>query len=147
MLKSASRGGVSLPGLGRGFSLPGPGGVCSRGGFLPVRGGLVPGGFSLLETPPVNRMTDRCKNITLATTSLRPVMMTQKRGSIPFTFDKTECDSNSAISTDGLPVIGLQLCQPSLGFANCFSTNKTAHFGHVSNWDTSEKPSFSIRYR
>ena len=27
------------------------------------------------DTPPVNRMTDRCKNITLATTSLRPVNM------------------------------------------------------------------------
>ena len=25
--------------------------------------------------PPVNRMTDRCKNITLATTSLRPVII------------------------------------------------------------------------
>ena len=27
------------------------------------------------DTPPVNRMTNRCKNITLATTSLRPVNM------------------------------------------------------------------------
>ena len=25
--------------------------------------------------PPINRMTDRCKNFTLATTSLRPVIM------------------------------------------------------------------------
>ena len=43
------------------------------------------------------------------------------------------------VLTDGLPLIGLQLRQPSLGLANCFSTDKTAHFGHVSNWDISEK--------
>ena len=66
------------------------------GGFSLVRGGvllgpeggfsLVPGGFSLVlggglpgpgggspETPPMDRITDTCKNITLATTSLRPV--------------------------------------------------------------------------
>ena len=41
----------------------GPGGVWSRG----VSAGQV--------LPPVNRITDRCKNITLATTSLRPVKM------------------------------------------------------------------------
>ena len=58
------------------------------GGVLPGRGGLVPGGFSLAggvlpggggspywRPPPVNRMTNRCKNITLATTSLRPVII------------------------------------------------------------------------
>ena len=39
----------------RGVYLPGPGG-----------GGQVP--------PPVNRMTHTCKNITLAKTSLRPVI-------------------------------------------------------------------------
>ena len=58
-----ARGGVCLAPGGSawsgGFSLPG--GVC-----------LVPGG-GCLETPPVNRITDTCKNITLATTSLRPV--------------------------------------------------------------------------
>ena len=42
-----------------------PGGVCSRGG------GGIP--VCTEADPPVNRMTDRCKNITLATTSLRPV--------------------------------------------------------------------------
>ena len=41
--------------------LPGPGGV------LPDRGVLQ------RHPPPVNRITDTCKNITLATTSLRPV--------------------------------------------------------------------------
>ena len=45
-----------------GFSLLGGGGGVS----------LVPGGCSP-ETPPVYRITDTCKNITLATTSLRPV--------------------------------------------------------------------------
>ena len=58
-----------------GGCLPGPGGgsPCLGGsalfrGVLPARGGL-PG------DPPVNRITDTCKNITLATTSLRPVKM------------------------------------------------------------------------
>ena len=53
MLKSASRGGLCLV---RG------GGVCSQGG-LPGPGGVFPSG----DPPPVNRMTNRCKNITLAT--------------------------------------------------------------------------------
>ena len=71
-----SGGGVLL---GPGGCLPGPGGcVCLvRGGFSLVPGGggggvcLVPGGFP--RDPPVYRITDTCKNITLATTSLRPV--------------------------------------------------------------------------
>ena len=75
------------------------GGVCSQGcllwGVSAPEGCLLPGGVSALgvsapgeclflgdcgipacteaDTPPVNRMTNRCKNITLATTSLRPV--------------------------------------------------------------------------
>ena len=57
--------GGCLPGLG--------GSPCSRG-VLPAGGVcLVQGGFS--GDPPVNRITDMCKNITLATTSLRPVKM------------------------------------------------------------------------
>ena len=62
------RGGCLLP---RGVSALGEG-VCS--------GGSAPGGVCLSAfwdtTPPVNRMTNRCKNITLAATSLRPVMTT-----------------------------------------------------------------------
>ena len=58
--------GVYVPGGG----VSAPGGVCSRGGSAP--GGVSQ--HALRQTPPVNRMTDRCKNITLATTSLRPVM-------------------------------------------------------------------------
>ena len=53
-------GGGCLPGLG-GFSLPG--GIC-----------LVWGGLES-PSPPVYRITDTCKNITLAITSLRPVMI------------------------------------------------------------------------
>ena len=50
--------------------LPGPGGLLGPGeGFS-----LVPGGFSG-DPPLVNRITDTCKNITLATTSLRPVII------------------------------------------------------------------------
>ena len=58
---------------------PGGGGVSGLGGCL-VWGGGVPGlgGVCLSAlwdtTTPLNRMTNRCKNITLATTSLRPVI-------------------------------------------------------------------------
>ena len=98
---SACSGG-GLPGPGGWGCLPGRGGgVClvpggvgsawSRGvclvwGGLPGPGGCLPGPGGGLpqcmlgyhppgtrQTPPVNRMTNRCKNITLATTSLRPV--------------------------------------------------------------------------
>ena len=64
------------------------GGVCSGGGVWSQGGclsqgsgprGCLLGGVSqhaLRQNPlPVNRMTDRCKNITLATTSLRPVII------------------------------------------------------------------------
>ena len=72
-------GGV-LPAWSRGRGSPclvlGGGSPCLvLGGALPAwsrgRGGACP------ETPPVNRITDTCKNITLATTSLRPVKMFQ----------------------------------------------------------------------
>ena len=55
---SAWSGGVLL-GPGGGFSLP--------GGVSAWSGGV------LRRPPPVNRITDTCKSITLATTSLRPV--------------------------------------------------------------------------
>ena len=57
-------------------------GVCSQGGLLPgglLPGGLLPGGVcswgggmpacTEADPPPVNRMTKRCKNITLLQTS------------------------------------------------------------------------------
>ena len=48
------------------------GGVWSGGSGLVPGGGLVRGGGSAgQEPPPVNRMTNRCKNITLAKTSFR----------------------------------------------------------------------------
>ena len=71
--------GVSLRGVGvppsqRGVSVPG--GVPPSGGVLPAGGGcLLPrgspcqGGFLDGRSPPVNRMTNRCKNITLPQTS------------------------------------------------------------------------------
>ena len=54
------------------------GGLLPSGGCLLLGGCLLPGGSGIpacteADTPPVNRMTNRCKNITLATTSLRPV--------------------------------------------------------------------------
>ena len=45
------------------------GGVCSGGGGIPA---------CTEADPPVNRMTDTSKNITLATTSLRPVIISLK---------------------------------------------------------------------
>ena len=78
----SATGGV-LPAQG---GLPTQGGVCSRGVSAPRGvGSPHPGGFSMpggspcLETPPVNRITHTCKNITLATTSLRPVTIKQKQ--------------------------------------------------------------------
>ena len=60
------------------------GGACFLGGCMLPGGCVLPGGcmlprgvvsqHALRQTPPVNRMTDRCKNTTLATTSLRPVI-------------------------------------------------------------------------
>ena len=66
-------GGVSLGGLFLG-------GSPSRGS--PSRGApsgrcLLLGDASFWETPPVDRITDTSKNITLASTSLRPVTITQ----------------------------------------------------------------------
>ena len=68
---------VCFPG-GVGCVLPGGGvfsGSASGGGVL--SGGVLPGGWypnmHWGRHPSVNRMTDRCKDITLATTSLRPV--------------------------------------------------------------------------
>ena len=63
---------------GGGFARGGCAGGCPRGGVC-ARGGSGPMGVvsqhALRQTSPINRMTDRCKNITLATTSLRPVKM------------------------------------------------------------------------
>ena len=65
-------------GLVWGGSAPGVGGGVWSGGSAWSGGGSAPGGVCLsafwdTTPPPVNRMTNRCKNITLATTSLRPV--------------------------------------------------------------------------
>ena len=54
----------------RGVSLPG-GPPC---GGVSLPGGGAFGIPAVTEADPINRMTDRCKNITLATTSLRPVI-------------------------------------------------------------------------
>ena len=58
--------GVSGPGVGSA-----PGGGCLVWGGCLLPGGGIP---ACTEADPVNRMTERCKNITLATTSLRPVI-------------------------------------------------------------------------
>ena len=68
-------GGVLSPG-----GVPGSGGclvlggVCSGEGVCSGGGGGIPA-CTEADIPPVDRMTDRCKNITLATTSLRLVII------------------------------------------------------------------------
>ena len=75
------RGCLSGPGgclSGPGGCLPGPGGSPFQVGGSSLAGGvvcLVPGGSPCPEIPPINKITDTCKNITLATTSLRPVII------------------------------------------------------------------------
>ena len=83
-----SGGGCLVPGV------PGQRDVWSRGapawsreGYLPgPGGGLVPGGWYPSmhwgRTPPVNRMTDRCKNITLPQTSFAGGNELMSRGDI-----------------------------------------------------------------
>ena len=68
------RGGSPCQGVSAwswGGCLPGPGGVLPAGGCLPGPGGV------LRSPPPVDRITDTCKSITLATTSLRPVIINE----------------------------------------------------------------------
>ena len=77
-------GGYLLQGVSAlgGCLLPGVsalrGGVCSQGVSVPgrvsaPRGAGIPT-CTEADTPPVDRITDACRNITLATTSLRPVI-------------------------------------------------------------------------
>ena len=68
-----SGGGFSLVQAGVLLVPGGRGSPWSQGGS-PCQGGLPgPGGILQRPPPPVYRITDTCKNITLATTSLRPV--------------------------------------------------------------------------
>ena len=69
-----------------------PGGYLVRGsapGGVSAPGGLV-SQHALRQNPPVNRMTNRCKNITLATTSLRPVIKTFTRFIKKWNYDHTK---------------------------------------------------------
>ena len=79
--------GAGVSGLGGG-GVSGPGGVCLGGCVSGLGGGVPgPGGWCAwsrgvlpqclvgYHPSPVNRMTNRCKNITLATTSLRLVII------------------------------------------------------------------------
>ena len=62
----------------RGASLLG--GPPCQGGLL-ARGSPCRGGSPCRRSPPVDRITDTSKNITLATTSLRPVKITRQHSS------------------------------------------------------------------
>ena len=71
-----SGGVVSAWSRGRWMGLPVPGGVSAPRGGVCSRGGGIP---ACTEADPLpllwtEWMTDRCKNMTLATTSLRPVI-------------------------------------------------------------------------
>ena len=75
--------GGGVPACLEGGCLPGGGGVpawrggACLGGWVPAWGGCLPreGGVPGQVPPPVNRITDTCKNITLAKTSFRPVII------------------------------------------------------------------------
>ena len=71
--------GGCLPGGGWGWGLPawsGGGSPCQVGGVVlsAWSGGVLPD----WRSPPVNRITHTCTNITLATTSLRPVKVSEQ---------------------------------------------------------------------
>ena len=68
----------------------GPGGLLPGGMYLPG-----PGGCAWSGTPPVNRITHTCKNITLAKTSFRPVM---KKNNI-YTVKFHICENSHDINT------------------------------------------------
>ena len=80
-------GGCLLPGVVSAWGHVCSGGLVCSGACLLWGGVYSQGGVSALggwhpsmhrgRHPPVNRMTNRCKNITLATTSFRPVKRTQ----------------------------------------------------------------------
>ena len=58
--------GGCLPGPGGGSLVPGEGITCLvPGGCLSGPGGVVVSQHALRQTPPVNRITDACENITL----------------------------------------------------------------------------------
>ena len=114
MPESARGGGVSAPGgfvcSGGGCLLPGgvlpggvlPGGVLLEGLLLGVSalGGVCSWGVSkhaLRQTPPLNRITDTSKNITLATTSLRPV--TRQQGDLKSKAEVTKSLKQGYLST------------------------------------------------
>ena len=86
--------GVSAP---RGCLLRGClllGGVCSGGCLLPGGGVSAPRGVGIpactgADTPPVNRITDTSKNITLATTSWQPVITGNLRDALPYKVGRT----------------------------------------------------------
>ena len=63
-------------------------GVCSRRGG---GGGVSASVLAGIPHPPVDRMTNRCKNITLATTSLRPVISLYRRYTVRDTVNCKQC--------------------------------------------------------
>ena len=78
MLESASRGGLPGPGGWPGWSgggLPGQGVSAWSGGCLPGPGGSGIPACTEADTLTPCGQTHTCKNITLATTSLRPVII------------------------------------------------------------------------
>ena len=103
-----SGGGCLVPGgtsLVPGGFLPGPGGVSGPGRVPAWSGGCL-----VRHSPPVNRMTHTCKNITLAKTSFRPVKILLLKfrclKSLQTTAEKFRKHHNSLADKDG----GARVC-------------------------------------
>ena len=80
---------VCVSGLGGGWCVWSGGWCAWSGGWCIWSRGGLPHCLVGYHHPPVNRMTNRCKNITLATTSLRPVTI----------YRTSECSSSRLLKT------------------------------------------------
>ena len=136
-------GEVSLPGGSPCWGgLPAQGGLLARGcllaggspcqGGLLTRGGSPCWGVSLPPSPTVNRITHSCKNITLATTALRPVIIYINKLNLIYFFSNCSCltliwfDLTCVILFVKLNPINLKGCKQSLiKFQIISNANKT----------------------
>ena len=146
---SAPRGVPGLEGYARGGMLPGG---CMVWGCM-VWGVYGPGGLVSQQAlrqnppPPVNRMTNRCKNITLATTSLRPVKIKQGQKMLDFGASKPgvrERATNPPLPRPPPPRCASGLCRSDV---MCDVMCKNSTFLSAHNRDSTIQPSETFCHR